>query len=128
MSDTEDRDKRVFKDKLSGKTIARDVFDTPMFEGELVLHAAGSRSKAEMRVLKILEVRNKQESYGGYNGRPRTEHTVVSLKVRRATRGWGKNSNKWTLQDRHSFIKSIDNCIVLTNPKPEIVEIFKDVK
>lgn len=127
MSDTEDKDKQVFKDKLSGKTIARDVFGTPMLEGELVLHAAGSRSSAEMRVLKILEVRNKTEYRGGYGGRPRSEYTVVSLKVRRATRGWGKNNQKWTLQDRHSFIKTIENCIVLTDPKPEIVELFKDV-
>lgn len=127
MIDTEDKDKRVFKDKLSGKTIARDVFDTPMFEGEFLLHAAGGHSSAEMRVLKILEVRNKTEIRGGYNGRPRKEHTVVSLKVRRATRkGWGENQG-WILQDRASFIKSLDNAIVLTDPKPEIVELFKDI-
>ena len=125
MSD--EKDKQVFKDKLSGKTIARDVFDTPMFEGELLLHAAGGHSSAEMRVLKILEVRNKTETRGGYNGRPSTEYVSVSLKVRRATRGWGRNSKKWTLQDRVSFIKSLENCIVLTDPKPEIVELFKDV-
>jgi hypothetical protein len=121
---TDDKDKRVFKDKLSGKTIARDIFDTPMFEGEFLLHAAGGTSP-EMRVLKILEVRNKMKWKYGAHGK--TEHVEVSLKVRRATRGWGSHRNKWTLQDRHSFIKTLDHCIVLTDPKPELVELFKDV-
>ena len=120
-----DKNKQVFKDTLTGKTIARDVFDTPMVEGEFLLHAAGGH-RPEMRVLKILEVRNKLEWVGGYGGTPRRQHTIVSLKVRRATKGWSKK-NSWTLQDRHSFITSLENCIVLTDPKPELVELFKDV-
>jgi len=119
----DDKDKRVFKDKLSGKTIAYDVFDTPMFEGEFLLHAAGGTSP-EMRVLKILEVRNAQAYRGGYGNRKREKFIQVSLKVRRATR-WGRGD--WVLQDRQSYIKSLENCIVLTNPKPELIELFKDV-
>jgi len=122
---TDEKDKRVFKDVLSGKTIARDIFDTPMFEGEFLLHAAGGTSP-EMRVLKILEVRNKLEWVGGYGGTQRRQNTVVSLKVRRATRGWGSNG-KWTLQERASFIKTLDHAIVLTDPKPELIELFKDI-
>lgn len=117
------KDKRIFKDTLTGKTIARDVFDTPMIEGEFLLHAAGGTSP-EMRVLKILEVRNATAWRGGYGGRPREQYTEVSLKVRRATR-W--NRNDWVLQDRHSYIKSLENCIVLTDPIPELIELFKDI-
>jgi len=123
--DDEAKDRRAFKDTLTGKTIARDVFGTPMFEGEILLHAAGGTS-AEMRVLKILEVRNKIDYRGGYNGRPRTEYVVVSLKVRRATKSW--HSNDWTLQDRVSYIKTLENCVVVTDPKPDILELFKDIK
>ena len=119
----EAKDKQIFKDTLTGKTIARDVFDTPMIEGEFLLHAAGGH-RPEMRVLKILEVRNKTKWRGGFRNSPREQYTEVSLKVRRATRWRGGD---WTLQDRHSYISSLDNCIVLTDPKPELVELFKDV-
>jgi hypothetical protein len=117
------KDKRIFKDTLTGKTVARDIFDTPMIEGEFLLHAAGGTSP-EMRVLKILEVRNALAWRGGFRGQPREQYTVVSLKVRRATR-WRRGD--WILQDRHSYIKSLENCIVLTDPKPELIELFKDV-
>lgn len=94
-----------------------------MIEGEILIHAAGGH-RPEMRILKILEVRNKQKSRGGYGGRPHEQYTEVSLKVRRATR-WDRGD--WILQDRHSYITSLDNCIILTDPKPEILELFKDV-
>ncbi len=119
------KDKQVFIDSLNGKKIARDVFGTPIIEGEIILHAAGGGTTPEMRVLKILEVRNK-ESTGWHNGKRNQTFMKVSLKVRRATKGW--RSNDWTLQERASFITSLKNCIVLTDPKPEILELFKDVK
>lgn len=120
-----EKDKQVFKDTLTGKTIARDVFGTPMVEGEIILHAAGGQTP-EMRVLKILEVRNKEKT-GYHFGKTNQRWTEVSLKVRRAERGWsGKGT--WTLQERPSFITTLQNCIVLTSPKPEILDLFKDVK
>ncbi len=115
------KDKRIFKDTLTGKTIARDVFDTPMIEGEFLLHAAGGNSP---RVLKILEVRNTSAWHYTRGGRPREQYTVVSLKVRRATR-WGRGA--WELQNSYSYIKSLENCIVLTDPIQELIELFKDV-
>jgi len=125
MIDQIDKDKQVFKDSLSGKTIARDVFGTPMFEGEILLHAAGGQMP-EMRVLKILEVRNKEKT-GYYNQQRNQTYTEVSLKVRRAVRGYGSKGQGWKLQDRASFITTLQNCIVLTDPKPEILELFKDI-
>ncbi len=119
------KDKQIFKDTLTGKTIARDVFNTPMIEGEILLHAAGGH-RPEMRVLKILEVRNKTKRRYSMRNQTGKTYVEVSLKVRRATKGWRKK-NDWTLQERHSFITSLDNCIVLTDPKPEILELFKDV-
>lgn len=125
MIDQTEKDKQVFKDTLTGKTIARDVFGTPMVEGEILIHATGGTS-AEMRVLKILLVRNTQKSRGGYGGRPLESFTEVSLKVRRATKVW-RSKNDWVLQDRHSFITTLQNCVVITDPTPAILELFKDV-
>lgn len=123
-----EKEKQIFKDTLTGKIIARDVFGTPMIEGEILLHAAGGQTP-EMRVLKILEVRNKEKT-GYHFGKTGQSWIEVSLKVRRAERrgsGWNRRG-KWTLQDRHSFITTLQNCIVLTDPKPEILDLFKDVK
>lgn len=117
------KDKQVFKDTLTGKTIARDCFDTPMIEGEIILHATGGTT-AEMRVLKILEVINKDKSHW-FSGKNISSVQVI-LKVRRATRGWG-NKKPWTLQKTVSRITTLKNCVVITNPKPEILELFKDV-
>ena len=118
------KNKQVFKDSLSGKTIARDCFGTPMIEGEIILHATGGTS-AEMRVLKILEVINKEHTRW-VNGK-RVPSVKVLLKVRRATRGYS-NRKPWTLQDNVSRISTLENCVVITDPKPEILELFKDVK
>lgn len=118
------KNKQIFKDKLSGKMIAKDCFDVPMIEGEIILHASGSQP-LQLRVLKILKVINK-EKIGVHNG-TYGPYTHISLKVRRATRGV-YNHHEWKLEGNISHITTIDNAIVLTDPKPEILELFKDVK
>ncbi len=112
------KDKQVFTETLKGLEIARDVFGTPIVEGEIILYAVMSGHSIDWRVGKILEVIRKKDVW---------DRDTLKLKVRRATKGWGTKSQDWTLQDKHSYLTNVNNAFVLTDPKPEITELFKDI-
>jgi len=113
------KDKQVFTETLQGLKIARDVFGTPIVEGEIILYAVMSGHSIDWRVGKILEVVRKKDQWS---------RETLKLKVRRAEKGWRSKNFEWTLQEKHSYLTNVNNAFVLTDPKPEIAELFKDVE
>ncbi len=122
------KNKQIFKDTLSGKEIAKDIFETPMVEGEIILYSGRYNGSDQMMIAKIIKVKrpssknSRHDSFGQLIWRE--PHQKIKLRVRRCI----KNCSGWHIMKNNSNISKIDNVIVLTNPKPEILRLFKDIK
>lgn len=128
-----EKDMQVFQESLKGQKTARDRFGTPMVEGEIIAYATAANSAAHLKVGKILKVTRtpvqrhksvRKADGSGWDYVPYTDQKVV-LTVRGADR---HSDGPWTLQQKSSRFENIHNAIVLTDVKPEILELFKDIK
>jgi len=115
------KDAHVFKQTLKGLWTPLDVFGTPMVVGEILLYATGGGSGGiDWRVGKIVEIIEREESW--------SHSTTKKMKMKRAVKGYNRAKGViWELQERYAYLTNVENAFVLTHPKPEIVELFKDV-
>ena len=134
MSDPTERldnakDKLVFKESLKGFKIARDRFGTPIAEGEIIAYATIQYQSPIMKVAKILEVKRKEGTKNVHqNGAwVNVPDQKITLRVQGAHKSSWNEDGEWALQQK-STLKKIENVIILTDPAPEIVELFEDVE
>ena len=125
-----EKDRQVFQESLKGMKAARDRFGTPMVEGEIIAYAVARNSAAHLKVGKIVKVTRRPTKRNVSIKQPdgtwqytSVDDQAVSINVR----GAEKSGDKWELQMKVSTLQNIHNAIVLTDPKQEIVDLFKDV-
>ena len=124
------KDKLAFTESLKGLKTARDRFGTPIEAGEIIAYATVQYQSPIMKVAKILEVKRKdstrgvRQSDGSYIQKPDQK---ITLRVQGAHKSSWNQDGGWELQQKSS-LKKIENVIILTDPTPEVLELFKDVK
>jgi len=127
-----EKDMQVFQESLKGQKAARDRFGTPMVEGEIIAYATAQNSAAHLKVGKILKVTRtpytSHKSVRKADGSGWDYIPVMDQKVVLSVRGAEKHGDgEWKLQQKASRFENIHNAIVLTDVKPEILELFKDI-
>ncbi len=124
-----EKDKQVFTESLKGLKTARDRFGTPIAEGEIIAYATIQYKSPIMKVAKILEVKRKEGTKQVNQGGKwvSVPDQKITLRVQGAHKSSWNDGGDWALQQK-STLKKIQNVIILTDPAPEIVELFEDVE